>query len=102
MSDLGGIVIAPGNVAPHSIRAEVDVDLVQRLSNTERFDVDGFLVIRRSTAFPIKLDTRSKLSVTSVTLVYEEGKKEVDLRVVKLDSKSYGSTVEVNLARYSL
>ena len=80
---------------PHQIGVEVDVDLVQISSHTENFDLDGFLVTRRGTTFPIQLNTRSRLTITSATLVYEEG-KEVALTVVKLDHGILSSTLEVS------
>ena len=80
---------------PHHIGVEVDVDLVQISSHTEDFDSDDFLVTRRGTTFPIQLNTRSRLTITSATLVYEEG-KEVALTVVKLDHGILSSTLEVS------
>ena len=78
-----------------SIVAEVDVDLVKKLSHTEGFDADDLLVTRRDTTFPIQLKSRSLLTVKSATLVYEEG-KEVDLGIGKIDSRIHGSSVQVS------
>lgn len=95
---------APGNPAPYSIRVEVNEDLVQTACNTGNFDVEGLLVIRRDNTFPIRLDTRSKLQPGSIsaTLVYEEGKNEVSLQIVKEESEYSGSTIEVYACSYEL
>lgn len=87
--------MTPGDLPPNSIRAEVDVDAVQRLTHTERFQLNGFLVVRRGESFPIRLIARSRLTVSSATLVYEEGKHEVALELGELNSKKYGTTLEV-------
>lgn len=87
--------LVPGGSAPHSVRVEVDVDVVQRDSHTERFQLDDFLVVRRDEAFSVQLVARSRLEVSTASLVYEEGKDEVSLQVVELDSRRYGSILKV-------
>ena len=87
--------LAPGSLHPHSIRAGVDVETVERQNHTERFLISGCLVVRRDNSFPINLTARSKLTVSSATLVYEEGQNEVALQLGRLSSRNYGSTLQV-------
>ena len=86
-----------GSSKPESntpVSAEIDVDQVKRLSHTQSFDVPEFLITRRDTTFPITLRTRSKITVQSVTLDYEEG-KQVQLEVVGTDAKVYATVIRV-------
>lgn len=83
-----------GSSKPPSVSAEIDVDQVKRLSNTQSFDVPEFVVTRRDTTFPITLKTRSGLSVQSVTLDYDEG-KQIELEVVDTSSKVYATIIKV-------
>lgn len=83
-----------GSSKPPSVSAEIDVDQVKRLSNTQSFDVPEFVVTRRDTTFPITLKTRSGLSVQSVTLDYDEG-KQIELEVVDTSSKVYATIINV-------
>lgn len=83
-----------GSSKPPSVSAEIDVDQVKRLSNTQSFDVPEFVVTRRDTTFPITLKTRSGLSVQSVTLDYDEG-KQIELEVVDTSSKVYATVIKV-------
>ena len=55
----------PGTIP---VRAEVDVDMVERLHYTDRFDSDKFLVTRRGLELPLMLHARGKLSVSAATL----------------------------------
>ena len=97
--DVSAPFTPPGSRAPYTIRAEVDVDLIQNDCNTGNFDVQGLLVIRRDTTLPIRLDTRSKLQRGSIsaTLVYEEGKHEVALQVVMEEFEHSSRTIQVLL-----
>ena len=79
---------------PPSVSPEIDVDQVKRLSHTQDFDVPEFIVTRRDTSFPITLRTRSGLTVQSVTLEYEEGKK-IDLEVEDTSTRVYATIVNV-------
>ena len=76
------------------VSAEIDVDQVKRLSHTQNFDVPEFIITRRDTTFPLTLRTRSKITVQSVTLDYEEG-KQVQLEVVDTDTKVYATIIRV-------
>ena len=81
---------------PPSVSTEIDVDQVKRLSHTQDFDVPEFIVTRRDTSFPITLRTRSGLTVQSVTLDYEEGKK-INLEVEDTSSRVYATIVTVRI-----
>ena len=81
---------------PPTVSAEIDVDQVKRLSHTQDFDVPEFIVTRRDTSFPITLRTRSGLTVHSVTLDYEEGKK-IDLEVEDTSSRVYATIINVRI-----
>lgn len=91
------IALAPGRIGARSIRAEVDAELVQRLCRTDGFDVQGLLVVRRGSTIPVRLSTRSlvKEDAVSASLLYEEGKDEIALDVVNVDSKITGAAIEV-------
>lgn len=88
--------VTPGSLPPHSISANVDVETVQRLNHTEKFDVKGFVIVRRDVSFPIRLTARSTLTVTSATLVYEEGQHEVSLQLGDVNSSRFGTTLQVS------
>ena len=81
---------------PPSVSAEIDVDQVKRFSHTQDFDVPEFIVTRRDTSFPITLRTRSGLTVHSVTLDYEEGKK-IDLEVEETSARVYATIINVRI-----
>ena len=89
--------VAPGSLPPHSISANVDVEAVQRLNHTEKFEVKGLVIVRRDVSFPVRLTARSTLTVTSATLVYEEGKHEVSLQVGEVNSRRLGTTLQVSV-----
>lgn len=84
---------------PPSVSAEIDVDQVKRLSHTQEFDVPEFIVTRRDTVFPITLRTRSGLTVHSVTLEYEEGKK-IELEVEDTASRVYATIINVRIYKH--
>ena len=89
----------PGAPPSYAISAEIDEDAVQRICHTENFDVGEFVVIRRGTTIPIQLNARSLLSTESAALVYDEGDnpKEILIPIERLDSRVYGSRIEVRV-----
>ena len=89
-----GTWLAPGELAPYTISMEVDIDLIERHSHTQGFDVAEVVVTRRGTTFPVTLKTRSRLTIDSVSLVYDE-KRNVAATVEKQTSRVYGTVVEV-------
>lgn len=90
-----GTWLAPGELAPYTVSMEVDIDLIERLSHTQGFDIAEVVVTRRGTTFPVTLKTRSRLTIDSATLIYDE-KKSVTLAVEKQTSRVYGTVVEVS------
>ncbi len=64
-----------------AISLAVDVDEVQRLSNTSEFDVDKYLVTRRGTVFTVALQTRGKLTVESCSLVHRCSQRRITLEI---------------------
>lgn len=79
-----------------SVRIEVDVDMVEDTCNTNGFDTDEYLVIRRDVQFSVTVHAREKMHIQSVLLIdaYSEG-SAVTLRHV--EDSTTGSGVEVQI-----
>ena len=99
--------LPPGALAPYTVSMEVDVDYIEKLSHTQGFMVDELLVTRRGTQFPVTLKTRSRLTIDSAALVYDEEiqrggdlsvmyERNVALTVEKQNSRVYGTVLEVS------
>ncbi len=85
----------PGVSPPNSVRAEIDVDHVQKLNHTHRFeDLDEYLVLRRGELFPLALHSQTRLTVEAAKLTHSSG-KTVDVEVGSHTSRRTGTVVNL-------
>lgn len=86
--------VAPEELLPISL--EVDVDRISKLSHTQGFNIDEFLVTRRGTKIPVMVKTRYGLTIESAVLmyIYDENKK-ISLSLETQKNQSYGVMLEV-------
>lgn len=85
-----------GVPAPNSVRAEVDVDHVQKLNHTHRFeDLDEYLVLRRGCTFPLTLHTQTHLTVEGAKLLHTASGSAIDVAVGDHRSRRSGTVVDL-------
>ena len=96
MSIPSGNWLPPGELPPFSVSLEVDVDRLSKLSHTQAFVIDEFVVIRRDIKIPVLLKTRfsSQLVIESAELVYNDTKR-VNLAVTNKKHQPFGVVLEV-------
>ena len=87
---------APGRAAPNTVRADVDVDHIQKLCHADEYDVDEFLVTRRGTEFPLTLHTQTHLTVEKATIAHESG-NEIAVTVGKQRTRRTGTVVNLTI-----
>lgn len=93
---MGNSTSEPGSTDPNTVRAEVDVDQVERLSHTQGFDVDEFLVTRRGTEFPVTLHSNSEPRVEDARLVHASG-NAIELRIGDQNTRRSGTVVKLTV-----
>ena len=86
----------PGSTEPNSVRVEVDVDQVERLSHTQGFDADEYLVTRRDTEFPLTLHSNSQPRVEEAKLVHASG-SEIALKLGDQNVRRSGTVVKLTV-----
>ena len=79
---------------PAGVLAGVDVDLVQRISNTSDFDSDKYVVTRRDVEFPLTLQARARPIVTAAALHDGVSGNAVELTFREDSTRSTRSTSE--------
>lgn len=87
----------PGDPSrPSDVRVEVDVDMVEDICNTNGFDSDDYLVVRRDVQFSVTVHAREKVHIQSVLLIdaYSE-RNTVTLRHVEGSSTRSGTEVQI-------
>lgn len=86
----------PGSTEPNSVRVEVDVDQVERLSHTQGFDSDEYLITRRDTEFPLTLHSNSQPRVEEAKLVHASG-SEIALKLGDQNVRRSGTVVKLTV-----
>ena len=88
----------PSQPGPVSTRLEVDPDMVQRICNTSRWDLDDYLVVRRAVKFPVTLHYNVRVQVTQVLLVdANNSRNTVQLVHEEVPSRITASGIEVQI-----